>query len=244
MTDICTQCEKKYQKVAMHWSKSSQCKHPSFSNYHKEIITGILMGDGCIGRNGKNPRLICRMISPNYLNYVDQQFGIFGNGVSMCKTAKESAEHASKSGFRPNAKPENYHDIYKWSSMKHPELKKFSNWYKTGKKVWPESIELTPTVLKHWYCGDGTWNNTGTKNRIKIGMSNEVDNREKVSNLFRNVGLPQPSNYNINEYNDGGKKCDAEFTVEQSKRLWKYMGEPLPDFEYKWPDKEYYNACF
>jgi len=98
--------------------------------------------------------------------------------------------------------------------------------------VWPEKIELTPTVLKHWYCGDGNWNNGSCNNSIQISMANEKENTDKITQMFINVGLPAPSNYNIS-----GKRCAAQFTVEQSKELWEYMGEPLPDFEYKWPEQ-------
>jgi len=63
-------------------------------------------------------------------------------------------------------------------------------------------------------------------------MANEVNNTDKVNQLFENAGLLSPSNYDISENN-----CIAEFTVDQSKELWQYMGEPLPDFEYKWPEE-------
>jgi len=231
MGDACPQCGTEYQIVASHWGQSS-CEYPSFTDHQREVITGLLMGDGSINRGGKNPFLECGMISPNYLKYVDGEFGIFGHDVSLKKTAEESAEDCRGRGFSPDAKEENYSDLYHWHSMRHPELQEFAEWYSTGTKVWPSDIELTPTVLKHWYCGDGHWDNSGVQNYIKIAMANEVENTEKVDQMFENVGLPSPSNYNISETN-----CVAEFTVGQSKELWKYMGEPLPDFGYKWPER-------
>lgn len=239
MTEICEQCEREYKEIAKHWSMSPSCDHPSFTEHQREIITGLLMGDGSIdrGRGGRNPKLECEMINPNYLEYIDTQFGIFGNGVSLHRTAEENAKQCRDRGFSPDAKEENYSDSYRWRSVSHPELEEFANWYSTGKKVWPDDIELTPTVLKHWYCGDGNWNNNGSRNYIIIAMSNEVNNTDKVDIMFESVGLPSPNNYDIQERSrDGGLKCNAVFTVEQSKELWSYMGEPLPDFEYKWPD--------
>lgn len=237
MTGICEQCGNEYKEIAKHWSMSN-CEWPSFTDQQREIITGLLMGDGSINRSkNRNPRLECSMISPNYLKYIDEKFDIFGKGTSLRQTAKESAESNRNRGFRTNAKAENYHDLYIWRSMAHPELQEFENWYSSNKKVWPKSIELTPVVLKHWYCGDGNWNNSSTNNYIAISMSNEKNNTGKVSKIFERVGLPAPSCYVTSERTDGSIRCSAQFTVEQSKELWEYMGEPLPDFEYKWPEK-------
>lgn len=196
------------------------------------------MGDGCVNKQAKNPHIMCGMVSQNYLKYIDNIFGCLGNGVSLHKTAKESAKQCKNRGFSPNAKEENYSDIYQWRSRSHPKLQKFADWYSTGKKVWPKDIKLTPTVLKHWYCGDGHWKNKDGDNYIIISMSNEVENQHKIDKMFENVGLPTPSNYNISkQQKSNNKKCDAKWTVDQSKELWDYMGKPLPDFYYKWPEQ-------
>jgi len=232
MGDVCQQCGNEYKRIGQHWSMSSSCSHPSFTDHQKEIITGLLMGDGYIDTCSKNPYITVNMISPNYLEYIADEFGVLGGDVSLKITAAESAKRNKDSGFDPNAKEQNYSDKYQWQSMSHPELQEFADWYSSGKKVWPADIELTPTVLKHWYCGDGYWDNSGSRNGIRIAMANEVDNTNKVDQMFKNIGLSAPSNYGVSE-----NTCDAQFTVEQSKELWQYMGAPLPDFEYKWPRK-------
>jgi hypothetical protein len=231
----CPECGKEYKNLGMHWSWNPEHR-PSFTQHQKEIVTGLLMGDGTINRGGKNPHIQCEMVSPNYLEYINNSFGCLGNYVSLKSTAEESAERVRNSGFDEGAKSENYSDTYFWRSRSHPELQEFAEWYSTGKKVWPMDIELTPTVLKHWYCGDGCWRNSNNNN-IQISMSNEIENQDKVSQMFEKVGLPSPSNYSISERKDGSKTCSARWTVEQSKELWKYMGEPLPDFKYKWPEE-------
>jgi hypothetical protein len=232
----CPECGEKYENLGQHW-RYNPSHRPSFTQHQEEVITGLIMGDGYIDTHNKNPLIKCGMISQNYLEYIDSVFGCLGTGVSLQITAKESAKKSRDRGFSPNAKAENYSDLYRWTSRTHPELEEWANWYSTGKKIWPEDIELTPVVLKHWYCGDGCWRNTDSKNYISIAMSNEIENQDKVTQIFENVGLPAPSNYNISERKDGSKKCNAEWTVEQSKELWEYMGEPLPDFEYKWPEQ-------
>jgi len=93
MEKVCNQCGNEYQLIGGHWSQSSDCSHPSFTQHQKEIIIGLLMGDGWIDRHGnKNPYLKCEMVSENYLQHIDKNFGVFGNGVSMRMTAAESAE--------------------------------------------------------------------------------------------------------------------------------------------------------
>jgi len=235
MEEVCQQCGKKYKEIGQHWVQSNSCSHPKFTTHQREIITGILMGDGCLDRGNKNPYLIVEMISPDYLSHIQQQFSSFGTGVKLLRTAKEGAKKNRNSGFHPNAREENYSDVYRWRSRSHPELHKFAEWYSTGKKVWPANIKLTPTVLKHWYCGDGSWDNSARNNRITIAMNNEVNNINKIEQMFENVGLPSPNNWDINT-----NSCKAVFSVEQSEELWEYMGKPLPDFEYKWP-KRYRN---
>jgi len=229
----CPECGNEYEALGMHWSRGS-CSAPELTERQKEIVVGLLMGDGSLNRSDKNPRVIVGMISPNYLEYLDETFGCLSTGVQLKKTAAESAKDCRDRGFRPNAKEENYSDVYIWRTRSLPELHDF-NWYKTGKKVWPEWIPMTPTVLKHWYVGDGSFNNKNGNHYIQIAMAKEIENTDKVDNYFKRMNLPTPSNYNIRKRKDGGKKCDAVFTQSASEELFEYMGEPLPDFEYKWP---------
>lgn len=101
---------------------------------------------------------------------------------------------------------------------------------------------MTPIVLKHWYVGDGHFSDKNGDHRIMIAMSNEVENTDKVDNYFKQMNLPTPSNYNIQEQSKSeNKRCIAVFTRSATEELWEYMGDPLPDFEYKWPE-EYRNS--
>lgn len=233
---MCPECENGYKSIGHHW-RYNPSHRPDFTQHQKEIITGLLMGDGHLNPHNKNPYIECSMISENYLNYVDEKFGKLGLGVSLKCSAKDSANYTESSQFSSSPKEKDYSNVYRWRSSSHPKLKEFNEWYSTGTKVWPEDIKLTPTVLKHWYCGDGSWSNSQYKNHISISMSNERKNLNKIDQMFKNVGLPSPNNYTICRRIDNSKSCTAEFTVEQSKKLWEYMGKPLPDFEYKWPEK-------
>lgn len=230
MSNKCPECGESFKALGIHWRKGG-CNHPPFTKEQDEIITGLVMGDGCINLTTKTPRLQINMTSKEYLIHLDDIFGILSTGVTLHQTAKERANQNNESGFHPDADEKNYKDAYWLQTRSHPGLSKFADWYESGKKVWPDDIELSPTVLKHWFVGDGSWHNTSGQNYIRIAMSNEKENVEKVSQYFTDCGLPQPN------FQTNGEYCAASFTVSESVELWEYMGEPLPGFEYKWPDR-------
>jgi len=161
---------------------------------------------------------------------LDDEFGMLSTGLKFVKSAEESALNHQESGFNKSANAENYSDVYSWSTRRHPELNKFAEWYSTGEKIWPEDIELTTTTLKHWYCCDGHYYNKNYHNYISIAALNECKNKDKIDKLFETSGLPKPNNYS-----EGPRSFDLEFTVEQSKELFDYMGKPIDGFDYKWP---------
>jgi hypothetical protein len=224
---ICEYCGGEYERISSHWNWNEDHR-TSLSNHQREIVTGLLLGDGWLNRGNKNPFVGVETVSNKYLEYLDNEFGILSTGVSMYRSAEENANREKGNNFISTNNKENYSNTYRWKTRSHPDLQEFADWYSTGEKVWPEDIELTPTVLKHWYCGDGNWNNSNSNNYIRISTVNEIINVNKIDNMFVQSGLPSPSNY------DGS---NLEFTVDDSKKLWEYMGEPLPDFEYKWPEK-------
>lgn len=171
------------------------------------------MSDGSIERGSKNPTLSFGMTNERYLEYLDDLFGVLGTGV------KERERQS-----------DNWETLYWWNTRRHPDLTEYEHWYDSGKKVWPSDIDLTPTVLKHLYAGDGSWSNKNGSDHIRIAMWNEVDNTDKVDDMFKRADLPAPMNYSITD-----TSCTAIWSVSQSRQLWEYMGEPLPGFEYKWP---------
>jgi hypothetical protein len=233
----CPDCGEDYQQLGNHWSLSESCSHPNLTEKQIETTVGLMMGDGYINNNSKNCSLQIKTITPNYLENLDTLFRCMGRGVKLKRTSKEAAKQNRERGFDANAKEENYSDVYFWSTRSHPKFNEFREWYSSGEKIWPEDIELTPTVLKHWYVGDGNYNNYYSNNQIRIASSNEIENEEKISEYFTHVGLPKPSNFNTYERKSGGNSGYISWNVEDSKELFEYMGEPLPDFEYKWPEE-------
>jgi len=181
------------------------------------------------------------MITEEYLEYLNEIFEKFGTYVYLVKTAEELAQRNRDSGFQEDARAKNYSDQFHWRTISHPIISELTSWYDTGKKVWPNDIELTPTVLKHWFVGDGSFNDNQTSKYIQISLANEADNEDKVGSYFKNVGLPRPNRWHTYERKrgDGSVSCDAVWNKSESEELWEYMlsdghGIP-PGFEYKWP---------
>jgi hypothetical protein len=211
----CENCSYKGEYLGRHIAKSRNCEYPKLSEKEHSILTGLLMGDGSVNRDGKTPYFRCKMINKRYLVFLDNLFGKKSNGIY--KTKKES---------------KNQNSAFEWRSMSLPDLECFCEWYTNDGKVWPKNIQLNPDILKNWYVSDGTWTNSGTSNHISISAVKEKGNERKINKYFNSVGLPEPYNYVYGEH-----RFRLVWSVEQSKKLWGYMGKPLPGFEYKWPEE-------
>lgn len=232
----CAECGRNYEALGQHWSMSAECRHPPLTQKQRELVTGLMLSDGNLYRGGKNPYLRVGMTSPKYLEYLDREFGPLATGVRLKQTKTESARQNRDSGFQPDALAENRQDVYSLRTRSLPDLHDF-DWYGSGEKVFPSDIDLTPTVLKHWYCGDGCYNNHGTNDRITIAMNNEVEHTDKVDALFERADLPTPSNYHVHEHEDGHVDCTAQFSVDASHELFEFMQPAPPGFRYKFPDE-------
>jgi len=191
------------------------------------------MSDGWLrGRGTKSCRICIESINKEYLEYLSNLFGCLGSSIKLKRSASDSAKHARDTGFRPNAKKENYSDIYYWQTRSMPELKRFASWYSEGKKIWPKSLNLESRVLKHLYCGDGTYERD--KNKMSISLRKEKNNKEKIEHYFRKSKLPEPKWHEPLDEN-GDRQCNIYWYSEDCDEIFDYMGEAPPGFEYKWP---------
>jgi len=219
----CPNCSSEFSSIGRHWT-NKPTHMPSLTEKEDEMLTGILMSDGSVhSPQNQNSRMIIKMTSKEYLEWLDDKLGILSTGVSKSDTAKEKAKKDRESGWNKKAKEENYSDMYFVGTRRCSVFNKYREWYSSGQKRWPmEDITLTPTTLKHFFVGDGTKNDS---DMIKIGCMNEADREQKVRELFEEVGFEI---YYFGSHSFG-------FDQETSYRMFEYMGEPLPGFEYKWP---------
>lgn len=233
MSTPCPECGSEYTNLGMHWYHSPEHR-PKVPEYAHEVLTGLLLGDGHVNRGHDVPYIDINCISKQYLEYIDRELGWLTTGVRLYRDAEDQAHNCRESGFVDDPDPDDYHDIYTLKTRSHPDLQRYAMWYDSGEKVWPTDLVLTPTVLKHWYCGDGNKDSYGTTENIRISTANEASEDEKIRELFRRVNLPEP-NIVVQE-KDGYETASCRFTASESQTLWEYMGDPLPDFGYKWPE--------
>lgn len=228
--------------LGTHWKDNDGCDYPAISNFQHQVITGLLMGDAWLSfGNDRNPALRARMETKPYLKHLSNDiFPTYGEEIDLNRTAEESARGARESGFRPNARKENYSDLYLFETRSTPKLSVYERWYEGEKpyreKVFPQNINLTPETLKHWYVCDGSYHNNGGERYITIAMTNERNNQDKISQYFEDVGISTPHKYDGND-NDPENRCNARWLVDGSMELFDHMGSPLPGFKYKWPEE-------
>lgn len=127
-------------------------KQTPFSKINKEFIVGTLLGDGCIRKSGKIPRL-CLVHSKKHEQYFHWKLAQMDRYFNLWREQK----HKKKNSIL----------LYS-ETLQHPGLIEFYNlFYSTGKKIVPSSLDMymTPYALTVWFLDDGTLN-SGTNHRI------------------------------------------------------------------------------
>lgn len=213
---LCPTCSEEFESLGTHFRYHDH--RPDISDEQHEIITGLLMGDGSIGyRNcgNSNSFLSVKMRNEEFIEYLIEQFGWLARNKVI--------------------DPLNGTDYYKFETRSHPDINRYRSWYQPD-KVWPE-IEITPTILKYLYISDGTYDTGSSHDRIMIACAKEGQNSEKIERMFRKSGYPVSRTYH---YERDGRANDYQlwFGVETTKEIFEDMGEPLPGFEYKWPESK------
>ena len=223
MLDTCVTCGREFENLGSHiWQ--TDCEYPDISDHKWDILTGLLMGDASLYRQAKTPYFQVRMINQEFLNYLDGKFSTLGRGVSLDRTAEETANMNKQSGFSPNTDKDNCSDLYLWRTMAHPEFNEFRDWYTNDGKVFLSDLDLAPTILKYWYISDGTLD-TEYGNGITIAVWNEKYRPMYLRSLFDDTPVA------VQRIDDRG---GIHFSVEESRKMLDWIGKPLPGFEYKW----------
>lgn len=230
----CSGCGKEFERLGMHWAFNDECV-PELSQKQKEICNGIMMGDAWIETTHKNARMCISVITEEYLEYLHKIFYPITTGVKLKESFQKRLERRPSS--LPGETVEKASDLYRLQTRTHPYFNRYNQWYSDGDKTFPVNIELTPTTLKHWFVCDGCFQMAnGTTPYLTLGMANEIGNQEKIRKYFDDIDI-EIGSFNIGWRSDSTKNMAAIFNKESTLKMFNYMGEALPGFEYKFPQK-------
>ena len=115
----------------------------SLTQFQRSVIIGTILGDGYLRIfSGRANALLEINHSINQKDYVDWKFHALEN---VCKSA-------------PRKRKCNGNRIaYRFYSRQLPELTTFYHlFYKDGKKIIPDDLEINPIVLSVWFMDDGS----------------------------------------------------------------------------------------
>lgn len=118
-----------------------------------ELIDGLLLGDGCIRRAW--PGIVIIKQHPTrigWLKLVQRRFAEIGirSSISKPRVVKGGRKIAG------NRKPTGDTTTVELRTLTYDVIEAhYARWYPGGKKHVPADLRLTPTVVTHWFCGDG-----------------------------------------------------------------------------------------
>jgi hypothetical protein len=222
--NVCPKCGESFQKLGVHWN---YCGHPKLSDKQKNLIIGGLLSDATLtstnSKSSGRPQFVIYNTNKEFLEWYSQEIGFLSNGVRLYEKGENKHKRNIKSGFDEERKA-NYKDIYCLSTVSHPFNRKiYDSWYKNGKKIYPEELQLTKFSAKIWYCGDGNINwDTKSRGYVEIGCLNEKNNNKKIESYF--------NNHNI----EGSFSSGRLRIYSDSKKFLDWLGEAPSGMEYKW----------
>jgi hypothetical protein len=204
------------------------CKRQTnFSEAQKNIIEGLLLGDGCIRRRGKTANLCLTTVEKEYADYISTVLPLEFLIVTeqACKRVIRHKEYNCRESYRAHSKT----DI---------SLNEFrEKWYSNKIKIIPEDLILTPISVKHWFYGDGT----STYIKYK-----EIDKAYVVLSFCTNGFTVEDCNLLIEKLFQAIKiKFKIKFSrgkpilicrdIDSINTFFNYIGEcDFPCYMYKW----------
>jgi len=224
MTAECPTCGDSYKQLGNHW-QFAENHRPSFSEYQKELVTGLVMGDGCVANRDGNPYLTISTASERFLEWLDSEFGVHSTGVVKSYDADDLADRNEEDDNIEVVNRENYHDQYRLKLRNSPYLKEFAEWYSSGEKKYPSDIDLTPTVVKMWYVSDGVlgWGKMNGLPRVQLRILTQDDVVEHLCDELEEYGFTP-------NYSSGL----IYLRREDTGTFLEWIGEAVDGYEYKW----------
>jgi len=224
----CHSCNRTYERIGYHWSNGS-CEYPAIPDRKASIVMGLMLGDGTLRTQTSNPFVQTYMVNKQFLEWVDNELAWLSTGVSLYRTAEDSARISRNNGHS-DAEASNYNDVYVMQTRTMPQFSRYESWYDSGTyKRFEKNLVLDSLEAKIWYACDGSMNwdrrYPGSHPHATIGVKSEMDDIGNVKRMFSDSSLGVSPTADTNT---------VRFTVSQTQSLLDWMGLSPPGFEYKW----------
>jgi hypothetical protein len=140
-------------KLRTHGETTAMRSQFKLTPYINDVIIGELLGDGSIYKSGNiSGGFTYSTSKKKYLEWL--YLGIFKNhGIDIMEEGIKDVIIKPREGFSQI----NESICYKARTLAYWQFGLFrKKWFPDGIKIVPDDIKITPTVLLHWYLGDGS----------------------------------------------------------------------------------------
>jgi len=196
---------------------------------HKQIIDGLLLGDGSVRRRkvDKTASLNVTTVEGEFADHFPIVLPL--NFYTNIQEAKQTFIHDHIANSRKS---------YRISSTADLSLNEYRDkWYPSGVKIIPKDLVLTPVSVKYWLYGDGTTHYKKHKN-VKDAYVNLCfcthcfsvpDCELLIAKLEESIGL----RFHIENNHDKPTLVICE--MDSINKFFDYIGEcDVPCYQYKW----------
>ena len=159
-----------------------------------------------------------------FLQWLDEELGIFSSGVKSYHTAEEQKARVLRSQSLPIKDDHEFDTPYQLKTRSHPYFKQLYSWYGPDGKQFPADLTLTPIKAKMWYCCDGSLiRSERQRPHARFYTSNESERLDVLVDYFKEQGI-------MARAYEGA----VGFTADETEDLLEWMGPPPMGMEYKW----------
>lgn len=200
-------------------------RHIEFTREQRDILEGLLIGDGSITRQGGlycGARYCHGDVHQKYISWL--WYLLEGWGLSLGKM------HGRKLKRKSNG----FSTLWQFETHSHHGglVSLRERWYPQGKKHIPKDLVLTPNMLKFWYIGDGSAHNLDRPGSKVIICNRSFSNKSLATTI-----IPQLKEHGIESRVHAS--LNIFFPKESHHRFFQYVlsddPEIPPGYAYKFP---------
>lgn len=189
--------------------------HITVSDPLREYLDGLLLGDGCI---------ISRKSGSAYYTHSDKH-------KEYIVWLKKKLESLGLSCGKITKNPYGYPMLNSTAAVELNTIRE--RWYPNGEKQIPHDLVITPTILKSWYIGDGSYTKQqhGSGWQVEIACSFDREGKQRLTRQINHKTQIEAHN----------TKAGILIMKETHQAFFKYIlsqePEVPPGYKYKFPDK-------